>query len=49
MTAAGNGRSRRVMERLGMRRNPADDFEHPNIVMGDPLRSHVLNRLPVNE
>ena len=45
MTAVGNERSRRVMERLGMRRNPADDFDHPNIVDGHPLRRHVLYRL----
>jgi RimJ/RimL family protein N-acetyltransferase len=45
MTAVGNERSRRVMERLGMRRDPADDFDHPNIVAGHPLRRHVLYRL----
>ena len=45
MTAVHNERSRRVMERLGMRRNPADDFDHPNIVAGHPLRRHVLYRL----
>jgi ribosomal-protein-alanine N-acetyltransferase len=33
------------MERLGMRRDPADDFDHPNIVAGHPLRRHVLYRL----
>jgi RimJ/RimL family protein N-acetyltransferase len=49
MTAVGNERSRRVMERLGMTRNPADDFEHPNIVDGHPLRRHVLYRLTVRE
>jgi len=45
MTAVGNERSQRVMERLGMRRNPADDFDHPNIVSGHRLRRHVLYRL----
>jgi len=49
MTAAGNEGSRRVMERLGMRRNPADDFDHPNIVGGHPLRRLVLYRLPISE
>lgn len=44
MTAAGNRRSRAVMERLGMSRDPADDFEHPNLPAGDPLRPHVLYR-----
>jgi len=45
MTAVGNARSRRVMEKLGMRRNPADDFDHPNIAGGHPLRRHLLYRL----
>ncbi len=44
MTAVGNLRSRAVMERLGMSRDPADDFEHPNLPLGDPLRPHVLYR-----
>ena len=34
------------MERLGMTRDPADDFDHPNLPPGDPLRPHVLYRLP---
>ena len=45
LTAVGNERSRRVMERVGMKHNPADDFDHPNIVGGHPLRRHVLYRL----
>ncbi len=44
-TNHGNTRSRRVMERLGMLRDPADDFEHPNLPYGDALRPHVLYRL----
>lgn len=44
-TAAGNDRSRRVMERLGMTRDPRDDFDHPTIAEGHPLRRHVLYRL----
>lgn len=43
LTTPDNKRSWAVMERLGMRREPADDFEHP--AMGDPLRHHVLYRL----
>ncbi len=31
MTSIGNSRSRRVMEKLGMTRDPADDFDHPNV------------------
>ena len=49
LTAVGNGRSRRVMERLGMRRNPDDDFDHPSIADGHPLRRHVLYRLTAPE
>jgi RimJ/RimL family protein N-acetyltransferase len=44
-TSATNQRSRAVMERLGMRRDPADDFDHPAMPEGHPLRSHVLYRL----
>jgi RimJ/RimL family protein N-acetyltransferase len=44
-TTHGNERSRQVMERLGMRRDPADDFDNPNVPDGDPLRPHVLYRL----
>jgi RimJ/RimL family protein N-acetyltransferase len=43
-TAACNVRSRRVMERLGMTRSPDDDFDHPRITEGHPLRRHVLYR-----
>lgn len=45
MTTAGNLRSRAVMERIGMTRDPADDFDHPGIEPGHPLRRHVLYRL----
>ena len=44
-TVPGNLRSRRVMEQLGMTRNPADDFDHPALPAGHPLRRHVLYRL----
>ena len=44
-TVPANISSRRVMGRLGMRRLPSDDFEHPAIADGHPLRSHVLYRL----
>jgi RimJ/RimL family protein N-acetyltransferase len=44
-TATGNLASRRVMEKIGMTRNPADDFDHPAIAMGQPLRRSVLYRL----
>lgn len=44
-TTVGNVRSRAVMERLGMRYDPADDFEHPTLAREHPLRRHVLYRL----
>ena len=44
-TSATNHRSRAVMERLGMRRDPADDFDYPRLPEGHPLRRHVLYRL----
>lgn len=41
-----NVRSTAVMERLGMRREPAGDFDHPNTPDTHPhLRRHVLYRL----
>ncbi|MBO9534322.1 MAG: GNAT family N-acetyltransferase [Solirubrobacteraceae bacterium] len=45
MTAVANLRSRRVMERLGMRQDPAEDFDHPSLAPGHPLERHVLYRL----
>jgi RimJ/RimL family protein N-acetyltransferase len=44
-TVPANVRSRAVMERIGMTRDPADDFLHPNLPDGHPLRQHVLYRL----
>ena len=44
-TSTGNHRSRAVMERLGMRRDPADDFDHPALPDSHPLRRHVLYRI----
>ncbi len=45
-TFEGNRASRAVMERLGMTRDPADDFDHPRLPEGDRLRRHVLYRIP---
>nr|WP_237519162.1 GNAT family N-acetyltransferase [Streptomyces sp. SID5910] len=45
ITAATNRRSRAVMDRLGMTRDPADDFDDPGVPEG-PLRRNVLYRLP---
>ena len=44
-TVPANLRSQAVMKRIGMRRDVADDFDHPNIPQGHPLRRHVLYRL----
>jgi RimJ/RimL family protein N-acetyltransferase len=46
-TVVDNRRSRAVMERLGMRRDAAEDFDfvHPRLPPGHPLRRHVLYRL----
>ena len=44
-TAPLNTGSRRVMEKLGMTHDPAQDFEHPLLPEGDPLRSMVLYRI----
>lgn len=43
-TAVINTPSRRVMERLGMTHDPKDDFDHPSVAEGSPLRRHVLYR-----
>ncbi|WP_243713324.1 GNAT family N-acetyltransferase [Actinomadura sp. 6K520] len=44
-TAAANARSRAVMERIGMTRDPADDFDHPLVADGHHLKRHVLYRI----
>lgn len=44
-TFEGNLPSQRVMEKIGMTRDPAADFEHPRLAPGHPLRPHVLYRI----
>lgn len=44
-TVPANMRSRRVMEKLGMTHDPRDDFDHPLLPEGHPLRRHVLYRI----
>lgn len=44
-TAQGNARSRRVMERLGMTHDPADDFAADGLAADHPLAVQVLYRL----
>jgi len=43
-TVPANVRSRRVMQKLGMTNTAADDFDHPELPPGHPLRRHVLYR-----
>jgi ribosomal-protein-alanine N-acetyltransferase len=44
-TSATNERSVRVMQRLGMARDLAGDFEHPSLPVSHRLRRHVLYRM----
>lgn len=48
-TVPANERSQRVMLRLGMKRSADEDFEHPLLPEGHPLRKHVLYRLSAGE
>ena len=43
-TTTRNLRSQRVMERIGVTRDPSEDFDHPHVAEG-PLRRHVLYRI----
>ncbi|MGB8382342.1 MAG: GNAT family N-acetyltransferase, partial [Dermatophilaceae bacterium] len=49
MTAVRNVRSQAVMNRLGMTHDPADDFDHPRVPDGHPLKRHVLYRLTAEQ
>ena len=44
-TTVKNARSRRVMEKIGMTYDPADDFDHPSLPAGHPILRHVLYRV----
>lgn len=43
--SVGNLASQRVMAKLGMVRDAADDFDHPLLAEGDPIRRQVLFRI----
>jgi RimJ/RimL family protein N-acetyltransferase len=45
-TTLRNARSRAVMERLGMQESPGEQFDHPSVPAGNPMRPHCLYRLP---
>lgn len=44
-TAVGNAPSRRVMDKIGMTRDPEGDFDHPLVPVGHPHRRQVLYRV----
>ena len=44
-TTVANQPSRRVMEKLGMTRDPREDFLHPLLAPDHPLAPHVLYRI----
>lgn len=45
LTVPANLRSQAVMQRLGMTRDPVDDFDHPKVPAGHELQRHVLYRM----
>ncbi|MEO6940139.1 MAG: GNAT family protein, partial [Candidatus Kapaibacterium sp.] len=49
VTALSNLPSIRVMQKLGMSRNTADDFDHPRVPEGHPLQRHLVYRLTKEE
>lgn len=44
-TAQPNLPSEKVMQAIGMHHDSADDFDHPRLHAGHPLRRHVLYRI----
>ena len=44
-TTAGNAKSIRVMEKIGLQHNVNDAFDHPKLDDTSPLKRHVLYRL----
>jgi len=44
-TVPANRRSIHVMQRIGMMCDPAEDFDHPRVPDGRPLKRHVLHRI----
>ncbi len=44
-TAAGNSKSIKVMQKIGLQHNERDDFDHPKLEDTSPLKRHVLYRL----
>ena len=48
-TTVTNTKSRNVMQKIGMHHDSKDDFDHPKLPEGHPLRCHVLYRLKEDE
>lgn len=48
-TSTHNARSQAVMKRIGMHRNPQEDFDHPKLPKEHKLSRHVLYRIGINE
>lgn len=48
-TTVQNRRSIEVMKRIGLHRDPADDFDHPKLPDGHRFKRHVLYRLNRSE
>jgi RimJ/RimL family protein N-acetyltransferase len=44
-TSTTNLSSQRVMTKIGMTRQPEDDFDHPRLPVGHRLRRHVRYRI----
>ncbi len=44
-TSTTNVNSQRVMQKIGMTHDPADDFDHPKMPAGHRLERHVLYRI----
>jgi RimJ/RimL family protein N-acetyltransferase len=45
ITTPDNRASWGLMERLGMKRYPDEDFDHPNVPDDSPLKRHILYRI----
>jgi RimJ/RimL family protein N-acetyltransferase len=48
-TPTQNTASQRVMEKIGMTPHPNEDFDHPRLPEGHPLRRHVLYRITADQ
>jgi len=48
-TYAGNDKSRRVMVKIGMSHDPAEDFDHPRVPDGHRIKPHVLYRITAKD